>query len=159
MAAVAAHSRPHHVCGRRRRCGRSSRFRADGPSRQSRDRCFFRCGMCCGASDAARRGRIANQCLCTLCADVLRRRDAGQRPHPCGAGPAARSAAGTAARGHGCRHAGRGSPRCAAARRLVAVRLAGRGRGIRLLFAFEHLHRRPPGTGAGDDRPALQRHA
>ena len=57
------------------------------------------------------------------------------------------------------RHAGRCGPRRAAARRLVADRLAGRGRGIRLLFAFEHLHRRPPGTGAGDDRPAVQRHA
>lgn len=67
--------------------------------------------------------------------------------------------AGAAARRHGRRHAGRCGPRRAAARRLVADRLAGRGRGIRLLFAFEHLHRRPPGTGAGDDRPAVQRHA
>ena len=75
------------------------------------------------------------------------------------ASPAARSAAGAAARRHGRRHAGRCGPRRAAARRLVADRLAGRGRGIRLLFAFEHLHRRPPGTGAGDDRPAVQRHA
>ena len=41
VVAVAAYSRPRRVCGRRRRCGRSSRFRVDGPERESGDRRLF----------------------------------------------------------------------------------------------------------------------
>lgn len=92
VVAVAAYSRPRRVCGRRRRCGRSSRFRVDGPERESGDRRLFRRGVRRGAFRAVRHDRFAHERLCALRADVLRRRDAGQRPHPRGAGPAARSA-------------------------------------------------------------------
>ena len=57
------------------------------------------------------------------------------------------------------RDAGRGRFGGSAARRMVADRFAGRGRGFRLLFVVEHLHRRFPGARAGHYRLVVQRHA
>lgn len=136
-------------------------FPYGAPCGEPRDRRLFRRRVSGGVvlRLAVRRGGVAPQHLCALCPDVLRGDHPRQRYGPCGACAAARSAAGAAARDDGRRYAGR---RC-----LVDTAPAaaygrghdGRRRWVRLLLAFEYLHRRFPGCGAGDGGIALQCHA